>query len=350
MHFYLEESPATNYLYMCRTFVAVENRAVMKKVLPINGAESALSFSEKENRCQSTFNHCIREGERFFHLCTPGDNQQVIFSSKDDYEAAMLLFAVSLSESPGVRVITFEWMSNHLHSIMLGTISAIDHFFSRLKNRLMKYLKQDSKTVSLKHFVPNIIPIDTLESLRNQIAYTNRNNYLVNPDETPFSYPYGANAYFFNPFAKQQPARRYGELTVREKKELIHSHQLSYPDDFKIRDNYFTPDSFCEIDLGEAMFRDARHYFHKITREIESYREIAAMLGDSVFYTDDELISVLYGICNKEYNGQKPLLLPAQEKLAVARRLHFDYNADNAKIARLLRIDRGLLETIFGNK
>lgn len=319
----------------------------MNKVHPIAGVDRALTFSEKENRCQSTFNNCIRRGDSFFHLCTPGNNQQIIFSTKEEYEAGMLIFAVALYESPDVRIITYELMSNHLHSIALGTLAAIEEFFSRLKNRLRKYLNRVSRVSSLNQFIPNIIQIDSLESLRNQIAYTNRNNYLVNPNETPFSYPYGANGYFFNPFAKQQLTRRYGDLTIREKKELLHSHNLSYPDNYRVFGNYFTPDSFCEIALGEAMFRDARHYFHKITRDIESYREVAAMLGDLIYYTDDELISVLYGICKKEYDGQKPTLLAAQDKLAVAKRLHYDYNADNAKIVRLLRIDSRILENLF---
>ena len=335
------------YLYGCRTFVAVENRVVMNKVLPSNGAGIALSFSEKENRCQITFTHCTRNGECFFHLCTPGDNQQVIFSTTEDYEAAMVMIATCLSDCKGVRVITFELMSNHVHFILLGTLSSIEEFFTLFRARLQKHLKRVNSCVSLKQFIPKIIRIDTLESLRNQIVYTNRNNYLVDPDQTPFSYLYGANGYFFNPMVKHLITRKYGDLTIREKKELLHSHNLNYPDDYRIFGSYFLPISFCSISLGEAMFRDARHYFHKISRDIESYKEIASLLGDRVYYTDDELVSILYGICKKEFEGQKPTLLSPQDKLSVARRLHFDYNADKAKIVRLLRVNPSVMDELF---
>lgn len=316
----------------------------------MNGATSALSFSEKENRCQVTFNHCTRHGECFFHLCTPGDGQQVIFSTREEYEAAMLIIAICLYECKNVIIITFELMSNHVHFILLGTPSAIEEFFTLFKSKLQKHLKRVSSSISLKQFVPKMIQIDTLESLRNQIVYTNRNAYIVDPDETPFTYLYGANSYYFNPMTKYLSTRNYGDLTVREKKELLHSHHLDYPDNYKVFGRYILPSSFCSIALGEAMFRDARHYFHKISRDIESYKEIASLLGDKVYYTDDELVSILYGICKKEFEGQKPSLLSAQDKLTVARRLHFDYNADNAKIIRLLRVSPNVIEEIFPTK
>ena len=95
------------------------------------------------------------------------------------------------------------------------------------------------------------------------------------------------------------------------------------------------------------MFRDARHYFHKISREIESYKTVAAIVGDSIFYTDDELLSVVYGICRKDYGGQKPALLTASDKIELARTMHFDYNANNGQIARMLKVPIATIESLF---
>ncbi len=117
-----------------------------------------------------------------------------------------------------------------------------------------------------------------------------------------------------------------------------------------MRGHYFSPASFCDIALGESLFRDARHYFHKISRDVESYREVAALVGDSIYYTDDELVSLVYGICMKEYGNAKPTLLTIAEKQKLARRLHFDYNASNEQIGRILKIHLSVLESMFINK
>lgn len=71
------------------------------------------------------------------------------------------------------------------------------------------------------------------------------------------------------------------------------------------------------------------------------------MVGDAIFYTDDELNDVVYRICKEQYNGQKATLLGKDEKLSLAKVLHFDYNADNAKIARLLRMPVEVLAALF---
>lgn len=116
---------------------------------------------------------------------------------------------------------------------------------------------------------------------------------------------------------------------------------------YQIVDGYFSPMNYCRLDIGEGVFRDARHYFHKLSKEIESYRDIAAMMGDAIFYTDDELNDVVYRICKEQYNGQKATLLGKDEKLSLAKVLHFGYNADNAKIARLLKLPIEVLAALF---
>ncbi len=322
----------------------------MKKVVTPGGSGSALSFREKENQCQSVFNSCLATGAGFYHLCTPGEGQQIIFETDLDFETGMLAAAICLHDSPNVRILTFEWMSNHVHLILLGINEEIRAFFLLLKTRLKRMLKQRGRIVDLSGFTPKLIAVDSLESLRNQIVYVNRNNYLVDPRYTPFSYPYGANGCYFSGSPVAFGERRYDELSFREKRELLHSHNLDYPGEYRVRGHYFSPASFCDIALGESLFRDARHYFHKISRDVESYREVAAVVGDSIYYTDDELVSLVYGICMKEYGNAKPTLLPIAEKQKLARKLHFDYNASNEQIGRILKIHISVLESMFINK
>lgn len=95
------------------------------------------------------------------------------------------------------------------------------------------------------------------------------------------------------------------------------------------------------------MFRDARHYFFKVSREIEGYKEIAEALCEQVFYTDDELNAVIYKTCKDLFDGQRAILLPQADKIELARKLHFDYNADNGQIARLLKLPPSTVDAMF---
>lgn len=306
------------------------------------------SFFEKEDRCRRVFEWTVQKYGGVWHLCTHGEKQPIIFKRSEDYAFAMTLVAMCAYDCPNVQVVTFEIMSNHVHFVLCGSESEVLAFFALFKKRLRRYLMGKGDRTDLSHFTcEKPISITTLDSMRNQICYTNRNIFVVDPGHTPFSYPYGANGYFFLPRMRNLKDMLFGEMTLREKRNLIHAREPAYPEGFIITDGYFSPVNYCRIDIGEAVFRDARHYFNHLSKAIESYREIAAMVGDSIYYTDDELYDVLKRICKKEYGDQRPALLGKNEKMELARKLHFDYNADNAKIARLLNLSPVILEQTF---
>ena len=323
---------------------------VAMKNLNVPARPMGRTFNEKESRCSFIFNYTIREFGAFFHLCTPGTNQSVIFSRVEDYTFAMTLIAICSYECQGIAILTFELMSNHIHVVLAGTEEEARRFFSLFKKRYKRYLALTRSSVDLSGFEIQVIPIETLDSLRNQLCYTNRNNYIVNPDFTPFTYPYGANSYYFNPQAKRLMDSYFRDLTVAAKRDLTHSKNIDYPEKWAVIDGYFSPSSYCSLDIGEGVFRDARHYFHKVSRDIESYKEIASTLGDLVYYTDDELVSVTYLISSRDYGGIKPNLLGYNEKIDIAKKLHYEYKADNAKIARILKLREDSLDQIFPSK
>ena len=292
----------------------------------IEGAQALRerSFNDKEYRCKRVFEWAVRRYGGVWHLCTPGKKQSVIFRG-DDYVYGMTLVAMCAHDCPDVQIITFELMSNHVHFVICGTKEQVLAFFALFKKRLVRYFASIGKKVDLTHFVcEDPIAIDNVESLRNQIGYTNRNNFVVDPDQTPFSYPFGANSYFFTPVNKARKEKCFEDLTVREKRMLLHTKKI-----------------------GEGVFRDARHYFNKLSKNIESYKDIAAVLGDSIYYTDDELDDILYRIRVERYGGQRIALLKKSDKLDLARELHFDYNADNGKISRLLNLDKSIVDELF---
>lgn len=306
------------------------------------------SFFEKEERCRRVFEWTLHKYGGVWHLCTPGQKQSVIFNDPEDFVYAMTLVAMCAHDCPGIKIITFELMSNHVHFIICGSKKEVLTFFDLFKKRLQRYLSSNGKTVDLSNFdCEEPHPIDNLESLRNQIAYTNRNNFVVDPDQLPFGYPYGANSYYFLPIAKERQHGRFGELSILKKRQFVHSKQIDYPDTFTIVDGYFSPMNYCRLDIGEGVFRDARHYFHKLSKGVESYRDIAVMLGDAVFYTDEELFDIIKQYCHEKHGGQRASLLGWNEKMELARMLHFDYNADNAKIARLIKLPVETLNELF---
>ncbi len=80
---------------------------------------------------------------------------------------------------------------------------------------------------------------------------------------------------------------------------------------------------------------------------MEGMKTVAEEIGESLYYTDDDLYSILVGIARDQYGAAKPNLLPTQAKIELARKMHYDYNAGAKQIARMLKIDLAILSGIL---
>ena len=309
-----------------------------------NKTPRALSFHEAESRCEFVF----RENGPYFHLCTPGEQTEILFEDEEDFRFAMNLAAFCTWQLPEVTILTFEIMGNHLHVVMSGEEGRLLAWFDLFKRRLKRYFMDKGLVKDLSSFKASLFPIDNLETLRNTLAYVNRNGYLVDARYTPFSYPWGANRFFFHPDLSHLQTTRYEDLTFREKRRLFRSHAIDYPDDHLIMDGYILPSSFCNLTLAESMFQSARSYFFLLSRNVEAYRSIASQLGDLVFYTDDELFLVVRQLCKDTYGISRPSTLSKEAKWDIARKMHFDYQAGNKQIQRILRLEEREIAALFG--
>ena len=238
-------------------------------------------------------------------------------------------------------------MTTHIHAVLAGDESRCKEMFVMFRKLLSRYFKKIGRVVNLSQFECKLFPIADLKGLRNRIVYDNRNGYLVCPDDTPFTYKWGANSFYFNREVRSRHRERMQEMKFRSKRSLLHSHKLDNQKGLWIVDGSMSPVCFCDIAFGESLFRDARHYFYAVSKEIESYKEVAEEVGDSLYYTDDELFSVVCIICNSDYAGQQATLLPKNDKISLSRRLHYDYNASNKQIARLLRLDISVVNSLY---
>ena len=164
---------------------------------------------------------------------------------------------------------------------------------------------------------------------------------------TPDSYPWGGGCAYFSPWLKHIKTTPLGNLKVNSQRALLHTRDVAPLSQLlEVGGMPFIP-SFCDISLGESMFRDARSYFNSLTRNAEAFSQIASTLKDSIFLTDEELYSVICSHISKEYSVKTPAQLNAQQKIDTARQMHFGYNASNQQLRRMLRLDLSILEELF---
>lgn len=312
-----------------------------------SGGATARTFNEKENLCGYLYNEAVRELGPFWHVYTPGKLQEQFNHTVEDYKFSVTNLALSALEA-GVIIVTDAHMENHIHSLTGGTEERCRQMMRLYIDRSQRYLNKLGRTIDLSGLSGYKVDlIKDLGMMRNEIAYINRNGYVDDPRYLPFSYPWGGGCLYFNPFAQRITGTPYPELPYKEKRLLTMSRVKDLPDYFKVKNGMILPSSYVNYRLGESMFRDAHHYFSAITTNVEAYSAEAKSLGDTTVLTRDEMYRVAKMISKRDYNVDAPSLLPPRAKIEVARIMHSDYNASNAQIRMILKMDQQDVEVLF---
>lgn len=298
------------------------------------------NFNDRERSCLELFSNL----GNCWHLYTP-ENHPLVFTSDQEFKDGVSIFGLSISEYTDIQCLAFEEMNNHLHACLSGSQVRILEFFASYKHYLRNYLRSKGRYPDLNNLNCSLRKINSLEEMRNVIIYINRNGYVAFSTETPYTYPWGTNKYFFNPEARARYLEIGSRLTTREALAVIHSRFGQYKNALRKIDGYVSPLSFCNIDLAERLFRDAAHYFYFLTKKIELQKEIASQIGENIYYNDNDLYQITVAHCKNNYQ-KFPAQLNAEEKIEVAKMLRYEYNAGSKQLQRMLKIDVATLTSL----
>jgi len=303
---------------------------------------SKYSFNELETICLVNFG----DGKNIYHVCT-GEDNPIVFADTQDFMIGMTCLGLCAKVYSNITIIAFQLMSNHFHFLIKSDEEEIKDMLALYFRTLKKALASNGKTTKLSADDCRFFLVDGLDNMRNVITYINRNGYVVSDLYTPLSYPWGTSMYYYSNFVEWMYNEVRKPLGGRERRDLTHSKVFDSVTDLYMVRGYACPLSFCSISYGESMFRNARHYFYKLSKNIESAADISKTIGERIFYTDDELYSIVVDECKKNYTCNKPSLLSPPNKIEMAKKLHYDYNSTNKQIQRILKLDSSVVNALF---
>ncbi len=299
-------------------------------------------FFDRESDCEYRF----KRNAPFWHICTPGENQTIIFQSNEDYHYGITALGLAKAKFHDVEIYTYALMSNHLHLILSGTKEQCIQFIQYYKRLLMIYFSRTKQLRNLASFdEAQCIAITDLRMLRNEIAYVNRNGFVEYVCPTPFAYEWGCGRYYFT--IPQPVNREFNTLTIREKRAILHKSDVTLPDNYTVDEKYLDPRSFCNFHKGELYYNPEQQYFIMLSRNFEAFSAIAERLGDQNFLTDNEIYPAACMISNSEFGVKTPSLLPSEDKIKLVRILHDKYHASNKQIARVVSIPVATINQLY---
>lgn len=306
------------------------------------------NYVDNEQRCQREFDRLLSEYGSVWHICTPGEFSFSVNVTEEDFRFSVSNVAISAAEA-GLLVITDQVMANHIHVVGAGRKDQCTDFMDGYRYRQVKYLKEKGLYFKMDTFdCADPIQIDSIRMIRKEIVYCNRNGYLVDPSVTPFSYRWGGGSLYFNHFAQQDDGLPASKVSYRLKRELTYRSRFDMPAHYRYKDGMILPASYVDYRRGEAMFRNAHHYFSMLSKDYETFSEEAMRFGDKIVITDEEMYSVVMMMARQDYSVTSPALLPPAGKVEIARVLHQKYRATSQQIRRLLKLEKATVDKILG--
>lgn len=281
-----------------------------------------------------------------YHVCTKEDHS-IIFKTDAEFRIGINVLGVCLKRFPTIELYAFELMSNHFHFLFSGAIEEIKTFlvlyFKRLSHCFTaESIISDIEDLEIKHF-----RINTPDYCLNVISYINRNASVADPSFSPINYEWGTGRFFFNPEAVKRYLSCRRPLTKTQIRQISHSRKFDDIRGLYELDGYVSPLSFCNISEAQSAFSSPRQYMYYISKNVEATKEIAREIGESISYSDYDLYHILPQIAKKMFGSSDYRSLNQDEKILLSQKLHFEYNAGNKQICRILKIDIRILNSLL---
>ena len=283
----------------------------------------------------------------FWHFCTDGTRQQIIFSCDEDFFAAMNVLAICLS-LVNVRLVAFAIMNNHVHLILAGRIELCLEFFRLFTKRLRRYFELKGRKDILFGFeCESPVAIEDARQMQTEIAYVHRNPYVARADVLPYSYRWSSGSIYFNDIVKSFRGIPFAKVPFSRRTEIFQGRVLTMPDNYCWGGDYIIPQSFVDYRLGESFFSNAAEYFIKTSKIQEDHCALLRRYNDSQVLNYEEGYSVAASLSKSRFGNLIPSTLTPQQKTELSKTLKYDYHMSNKQIASILKMDILVLNQMF---
>ncbi len=296
-----------------------------------------MSFWDKESICEQRF----RQGGPFY-IVTTENLPWLLFTSEQEFIDGTNMVAVALA-GLRLRLLNEVMMNNHLHFLLEGSYEGVLVFTDRLRKAMSRYQIARGNP-SLANWEIQVKVIENLRNLRNAILYISRNPSVAGRNVTPVGYKWSSAQLMFNQNLQYYLAGvPFDTLTYREKREIVHSRDLTLPNSYRILDGMILRQSFVDYKRAEEFFESAHQYFRLLARRVESDAETARWLGETILLPNEDV----FRIVADWYNVKMVSLLNPNQRLEAARRMKAELMSNNKQIAQVLRLPLEQIDRFF---
>ena len=300
----------------------------------------------------------MTEMKKYWLITTEHLEDALWFRDDEDFITGMNYVAIQAALTPGVIVLVFILMSNHVHFVLYGTREEVETFVNEFKKRYSVYY---SARWGIKKFLKhNGLDIKEIpyndEAPERAIAYVQMNCVAANICLHPGQYPWGTGNCFFNPSAMrtnpsmdstgpvtgsrqiqsiQTGYTRVGDLSARSRQRLLHSTCTKLPANWQIGpEGFILPQEYVDVKAVERLYRTPKRFNYflntssKARKRLETEQHLPA-------FQDQVILAALPDLCRSLFGKDTFAELSSEEQAECMRQIRFRFSADVNQVARI---------------
>lgn len=283
----------------------------------------------------------------YYHICTEGINDNVIFRDNDDYIAAMNHVAITSIEQK-ITLLAFCLMSNHLHFIVWSDYMMAKKFIISVKRRysLRHWHKYKEPGIFAGSRQPICIKeITDMDYLKSAIAYVLRNPFN-SFGELIWNYPWSSlNAYFNGSFTGMVETQLKGN-SRRKNAKILHSTYKVTDIPISINHAGFIPQKeYINYKKVESLFVTPKSMSYFLNKDRDKEMEIElTSLSKKITTNDNAILKVLPDILMENFGVDSIDSIDLKQQYTLIGILHKRFNSSAKQIGRILRLDPDVLK------
>lgn len=284
--------------------------------------------------------------EGYYHICTDGNAISWMFQDDEDFIAGINRIALCILKNY-VEVIAFILMDNHVHFVLYGTALQCKEFINSYKMLTGKWIHNKYGLKDYLRLLPTeMISISDEETLLNTLAYIDRNSIVAGYRYMPSQYPWGSARYMFRDkeHEYQQESKPLAQFPLSKQRTLLKT-RANVPGEWHVDSRgMISPHSFMDFSRIENIFRTSTRYSYFLAKKLEGHVEMQLAKSRKVFIPDKELRQIVRKIAHDTYRTEDVRTLDVKSRLAIAKRLRYDYASTLKQISRMVCLDDDLLK------
>jgi len=287
------------------------------------------------------------KGLGYYHLCTDGLKEGLLFYKAEHFAYAMLLLGM-ITLKFGIVIYAFSLMPNHIHIIIKGTganaLKAFDYLSKHISSMLMK-----DGYPGLKDYGFILKDITTEQQMKVEIVYVHRNGYEKG-FATPGTYMWSSGWLYYSHIPQMVSGRKAGTYSRREWADL-YSISDRIPDEWRIHPTMgLLPQYFIDTSMVDNLFRGVKEYMTMMVKEYEAFVLCAKSLNENPEFSQAEIKDIVNTELQRSMSGKQLNSLSQDEKCKLVILLSAKYDLSPLQISRAVYIKESLVRQILQSK